>query len=323
VIDKGTDFGVRVGGDGMEVHVLKGEVEAGRGPSLQTLRQSQAVQMSASGVSPIPVNQGSFLTGLPPSPRGAIGWAHWAFDEGEGDSTLAVSAGLPGTSSAARLLSLDGASGGPHWTHGQFGAALAFDGEDDYVQTDFPGVGGARQRTVAFWAKVPRDLQPKNGYAMVSWGSTQQLTEGWQISVNPKEEEGPLGRVRVARIGGPIIGSTDLRDDRWHHLAVVFYGGEQPAPSTQVLIYVDGELETTARKGVLNVQTDTVGPAARKVAFGLNLGPAGTAEPQRPRSYRVFRGCLDEVFICDAALSQSQVRELMARNFTKAFASAP
>jgi hypothetical protein len=144
--------------------------------------------------------------------------------------------------------------------------------------------------------------------------------EGWQISVNPKEEQGPLGRLRVARIGGPIIGSTDLRDDHWHHVAVVFYGGEEPSRATQVLIYVDGELEPTVRKGMLAVRTDTEGPNTRKVAFGLNIGPAN---PNRklPPTWRVFRGCLDEVFICDAALSHEQVRDLMTRNFTAAFAA--
>ena len=322
VVDKGTDFGVHVGQGGMEVHVLKGEVEAGRGSALQTLRESQAVQISDRGVSTIPVNQGSFLTGLPPAPRGAIGWVHWPLDEGAGATSQAMSAGLQGTNSPARLLSLAGASPGPQWTTGQFGAALAFDGEDDYVQTDFPGIAGAAQRTVAFWAKVPRNIQPQNGYAMVSWGSTQALTEGWQISINPKEDEGPLGRVRVARIGGPIIGTTDLRDDRWHHLAVVFYGGAQLAPSTQVLIYVDGDLENTARKGVLNVQTDTASRAARKVTFGLSLGPGGP-DPRPPQTFHVFRGCLDEIFICNAALNQTQVRDLMVRNFTQAFAPAP
>ena len=172
-----------------------------------------------------------------------------AFDEGQGDSAKATGAGLGGVSGRpARLLSLKGALPGPKWTTGEFGSALSFDGENDYVQTDFPGIGGDAARTVAVWVKVAHDFEPKNGYAIICWGSTQALTEGWQISINPKEDQGPLGRLRVARIGGPIIGTTDLRDDRWHHIAVVFYGGGQDGPSTQVLIYVDGEIDQTCAR---------------------------------------------------------------------------
>lgn len=320
VVDRGTDFGVHIGEKGMEVHVLKGLVEAGRGPTLRPVRENEALQMSAQAVSTIPADAGRFLTKLPPPVTQPIGWVHWAFDENEGELTKSTSAGLDSSDQPARLLTLDNASPGPQWTNGQFGSALSFDGEDDYVQTDFPGIGGSAARTVAFWVKVPRDFQPKNSYAIICWGSAQELTEGWQISINPKEDEGPLGRLRVARIGGPVIGSTDLRDDRWHHVAVVFYGGRnETVPSTQVLMYIDGELERTVRKGMLNVRTDTIGSNSRKVAFGLNMGPANP-NPNRPHTWRVFRGCLDEVFICDAALSQTQVRALMTRNHVEAFA---
>jgi len=142
--------------------------------------------------------------------------------------------------------------------------------------------------------------------------------EAWQISVNPKAETGALGRLRVGRIGEPIIGTTDLRDDRWHHVAVVFYGGDHPDATTQVLMYVDGQLERTHRKSMPIVHTDTASIGSKKVAFGLNIGPVGK-RPGKPPEWLVFRGCMDEVFICDGALSQSQVRELMARNYTDAF----
>ncbi|HET6409513.1 MAG TPA: LamG-like jellyroll fold domain-containing protein, partial [Chthoniobacteraceae bacterium] len=321
VVDRGTDFGVHIGEKGMEVHVLKGLVEAGRGRALQPLRENQAIQMSAKQINTIPADAGRFLTNLPPKSVQPVGWVHWRLDENEGEETHSTGAGMDGVSKPAKLLSLEGASRGPQWTNGQFGSALSFDGKDDYVQTDFSGISGSAARTVAFWIKVPRDFEPKNGYAIVCWGSTKELTEGWQISVNPKEDQAPLGCLRVARIGGPILGTTDLRDDRWHHVAVVLYGSEHASVSTQVLIYIDGNLERTVRKGMLNVRTDTAGPNTRKVAFGLNIGPANP-DPSRPPAWRVFRGCLDEIFICDSALTQQQVRELMLRNHTQAFAGA-
>jgi hypothetical protein len=318
VVDKGTDFAVNVAASTMEVHVLKGLVEAGRGSTLQPLRENEALQISTNTVNSIPMDPGQFLTNAPPSVRRPIGWVHWSFDENAGEAIEARSAGLGLIDLSAQLTALNAASAGPQWTTGQFGSALSFDGEDDYVQTNFPGISGDAPRTVAFWVKVPTDFRIKNGYALVSWGSTVEEGEAWQISVNPKAETGELGRLRVGRIGEPVIGTTDLRDDRWHHVAVVFYGGERAEVATQILIYVDGQLERSHRKSMPIVHTDIDSPGSKKVAFGLNIGPVGK-RPGKPPEWLVFRGCMDEVFICDGALSQAQVRDLMTRNYTDAF----
>jgi hypothetical protein len=318
VVDRGTDFAVNIAASSMEVHVLKGLVEAGRGSTLQPLREREALQISAKAVNAIPMDSGQFLTNAPPALLRPIGWAHWSFDENAGTTTEGRSAGLGPIDPAAQLTALNQNPAGPQWTTGQFGAALAFDGEDDYVQTAFPGISGDAPRTVAFWVKVPTDFRLKNGYALVSWGSTVEEGEAWQISVNPKAETGELGRLRVGRIGEPVIGTTDLRDDRWHHVAVVFYGGDHPDGATQILMYVDGQLERTHRKSMPIVHTDIDSPGSKKVAFGLNIGPVGK-RPGKAPEWLVFRGCMDEVFICDGALSQLQVRELMARNYTDAF----
>jgi len=320
-VDRGTDFGVHVGEKDMEVHTFKGLVDAGSGSKLQPVRANEALQLSAGGISAIAADEGRFLTALPPKVSKHIGWAHWAFNEGQGDTTETEGAGLPGIAPPARLLTLTpDQSKGPQWTTGQFGSALSFDGTGDYVQTEFPGIGESGARTIALWVKAPRDLQPKNGYALVSWGNTDAEGSAWQISLNPKADRGPLGVVRVGRIGEPILGSTDLRDDHWHHLAVIFYGNEERNHETEVLIYVDGELERTLRKGVPIVHTDVSSPNARKVAFGLNIGPYNTFDRTKPAHWLVFRGCLDEIFICDAALSHEQVHELMTRNRVAAFA---
>jgi len=319
VVDKGTAFAVQVGDAGMEVHVLEGLVEAGRGSKLQPVRKNEGLKMSALAVNAIPADGDRFLTELPPKAGHPIGWVHWAFDENGGILTRTNGSGLTSTHLPARLSTLQPGSAGPQWTTGQFGSALQFDGEDDYVQTEFPGISGDTPRTVAFWVKVPRDFNVKNGYSLVSWGSADEEGEALQISINPKIDAGPLGRLRVGRIGAPIIGTTDLRDDRWHHVAVILYGAETPQRSTQVMLYLDGELEPTLRKGMQIVRTNIASANARKVAFGLNIDPRNP-DPSRPAEWRVFRGCLDELFICDAALTPAQVRELMTRNHTDAFA---
>jgi hypothetical protein len=167
---------------------------------------------------------------------------------------------------------------------------------------------------VAFWVKVPSDFRPQEGYAVVSWGSRIQNGAAWQISVNPAEDEGPVGRLRVGVHQGPVVGSTDLRDDHWHHCAVVMYGGKGVDIATHVLLYIDGKLEPAARKAVMPVQTDTQSPLAHGVWLGRNL--TKNAAPQNKDAFRgpSFRGGIDEVYIFDSAMNQTQIRQLMERN---------
>jgi hypothetical protein len=168
VVDKGTDFAVHVGAGRMEVHVLKGLVEAGRGSSLQPLHANQALQMSAGTTNAIPAMLDVFLPichhARPGDRLGSLGIRR---KPRRPDRNVRCAARHHHAARAPPFARRR--SAGPRWTTGQFGSALSFDGIDDYVQTDFAGIGGSAARTVAFWAKVPRDFEPKNGYAMICW----------------------------------------------------------------------------------------------------------------------------------------------------------
>ena len=129
----------------------------------------------------------------------------------------------------------------------------------------------ANRRTVAFWVKVPRSSQTNEGYGIINWGTSGRPGMAWQISVNPEVEDGPLGRLRVGVHGGWVVGTSDLRDDRWHHCAVVMYGGHRPDAGTHVLLFVDGELEPAARKAVQEIRTETKGALAHNMWLGRNL----------------------------------------------------
>lgn len=309
IIDVGTRFGVEVGprGRGTEVHVLDGLVRASvpGEAAARELRESQALRIEARSATAIPADDTRFLTRLPPRSASPAAYAHWPFDEGDGPTTRA--AGALATATAARLESLAGDGGGPSWVAGRFGSALAFDGAGDFVATDFGGIPGGRARTVALWAKVPADWEPSNGFALVSWG-TMRPGAAWQISINPLADDGPIGRLRVGVHTSQVIGTRDLRDGRWHHLAAVLFDGAGPRDTTHILLFVDGELETAARKGIREVQTDTGRPGATAVALGRNM------DPHPHRGGRVFRGALDEVFIFDAALPHEAIGRLMREN---------
>jgi len=315
LVDQGTEFGVNVTASGdTEVHVLEGLVEAkpdSRAQSLQ-LSRNQAVRLTRQNVEQFPADAGSFITDLPPPPALAIGFLHWSFDEGQGNVSINLGHGLGATNALARLLSFPENQSGPSWISGQFGSGLYFDGKDDFVECEFPGIPGGEPRTVAFWAKVPRNSQTNEGYGIINWGTFGRPGMAWQISVNPEIKDGPLGRLRVGVHGGWVVGSSDLRDDRWHHCAVVMYGGHRPDAGTHILLFVDGDLEPAARKAVQEIRTITSGALAHNMWLGRNLSY------QTPNSWFTggpfFRGCLDEVFVFNAALNQEQLRSLMKHN---------
>jgi hypothetical protein len=119
---------------------------------------------------------------------------------------------------------------------------------------------------------------------------------------------------------GYVVGTTDLRDDRWHHCAVVMYGGHRPDSATHILLYLDGELEPAARKAVREIRTEIAGADAHNMWLGRNLsyGP-----PRNEYSMgRFFRGDVDEVFVFNVALDQEQIRSLMKYNAPTARRSA-
>jgi len=313
VIDVGTEFAVKSTGDEMEVHVLKGEVEAKAtvGKAV-ALKQDKALRLGKNGAAGLTASPVSFLTALPPKHgSGALDYLHWAFDENQGIETRAEIRGFPESSDTiGRFSSLPGGSAIPQWTKGVFGSGIAFGGQDDYVQTEFPGFGGSSARTVACWVKVPEDLKANEGYALVSWGAHNTPGDTWQVSINPDKFDGPVGSLRCGTHEGQVVGSTDLRNGKWHHVAAVLYEGRPANVSTHILLYVDGRLEPAARKSVMRINTDITGPRAQKVSFGKNSA-VRTAENRMPK--HTFRGDLDEVTLCPAALSQGEIRKLMEK----------
>jgi hypothetical protein len=313
VVDLGTEFGVSVGDDGVETHVLEGEVEAiPNGGGKVLLKKNDALRFDGTGGKRITADPGSFYTALPPqraeSPRGI----HWPL---EGAGLGRDTAEVRGFSEAGYDLNSRAMEQGstPTEVPGVFGKAFAFDGKGGYAESDFPGIGGREPRTVSFWVKVPQDFNVREGFGIVSWGQFSGDNYGgvWQVSINPVEQEGPVGHLRVGAHGGQIIGETDLRDGQWHHVAVVLFEASQADIGKHVLIYLDGELEPISRRSLLELNTRT-----EDASHGVWLGRNITYNQSVPNHHHggFFRGEVDEVFIFDTALSHDEIRELQTHN---------
>lgn len=299
VVDLGTEFGVAVGDDGkVETHVLEGEVEAyPNGGGMVLLKRDDALSFSNGGER-IKADGGEFYTSLPPV-RGSKSQAiHWSFDDPSDPGDLELK-----RMNDSRL---------PEYVDGRFGKAMSFDGKGAYAESPFKGIGGGQSRTVSFWVKVPKDFSLREGFAVMSWGrfAAEKPGEVWQIAINPTLEQGPAGRLRVGTHEGQVVGSTDLRDDQWHHVAVVLYGGSQPDVGTHVLVYLDGSLEPISRRALQEIRTEV-----EKAKHGVWLGRDITyGENTVKRVGGFFRGEVDEAYIFDSALTREDIRALREHN---------
>jgi ferric-dicitrate binding protein FerR (iron transport regulator) len=307
--DLGTAFAVDVRDDReTDLHVLEGEVEVsatGRhavNPP-QILRQSEAVRLAAGSMLPISFradNPGARRKQrnpkIPPS-------VHWSFDSWDGNTTT--------DSTRGHLLKLQQkkSPATPETLDGPFGLALHFDGQGTFARSDYPGVGGSQARTVACWLRMQPDepsARPMpNG--IIAWG-VKRSSGKWQLAWNRAAGQGTVGAARVEFGDGFAIGSTDLRDGRWHHLAVVYLGGPKANVATHVRIYVDGRLDCLSGRRMRRIDTDTTSAAARPLLLGRYLGQA----PGREGFF--FEGDLDEVHIFEGSLLPGQVERLMKRN---------
>lgn len=319
LVDLGTKFAVAVQKfGGMEVHVLEGEVDATVKGVTSRLKEDQAIRLEGGQTSLIKADMSRFVTRIPDYQNKPPRYVRWSFDEGSGSAVINTGKDLS-EGKSGELKSFSGKGSGPKRIEGVFGKALDFDGDDAFIDTDFEGIIGSGPRTVAFWVKVPKDFNPRQGYGIINWGKVRVPGGAWQISANGTEKDGPLGRLRIGTHWGQVIGTTDLRDGAWHHCAVVLYGDEERAPNTatHILLYVDGQLEPAARKSLRLVKTVASPSEANErqgIWMGRNLGFEKEGSPSAKRYGKFFRGGVDEMVICDMALNQEQILRLMEEN---------
>ena len=172
------------------------------------------------------------------------------------------------------------------WVGGMRSGALQFDGINDYVEiSGYKGVVGSQARTVAAWIKTTTTGE------IVTWG-TAAPGEKWIFRV--QDDDGAAGAIRVQVGAGAITGSTDVRDELWHHVAAVLEDGLSDIGD--VKLYVDGLLESTSYSS---------GPRQINTASSSNMKIGVFAG-----SDRYFTGKIDDVRIYDYSLSKSEIAVL-------------
>jgi len=320
VVDLGTEFTMSAEATGeAEVLVLKGQVEAQPTQSATSdrqpivLREKESRRFAISGISNVKGSQEKFARMAQPisldhfSPPTHL--LHWAFDESKGNVLEADAFGLPVPTSSAHLfetfdLAVAHANGRRH-------GALRFDGHF-YAGAKFPGIAEYAPHTVVFWLKLGKDANLANAYAMVAWGVNSQRLGSHPIHIgwNRNPGEATVGVLRTDYGGGYAVGSTSLRDGRWHHVAVVLVPSDDAGNPLAVNQYVDGRLEGEGRPSAPGSDV-FMRSAGRMPNDALWLGcRIGINDVRSER----FVGEMDEMFIADRALEPQEIVCLMEHN---------
>jgi len=175
--------------------------------------------------------------------------------------------------------------GSPLWEDVEHsGGSMIFDGIDDYIEIEgYKGITGRGSRTVSAWIKT------STAGDIVNWGTIGLGGGNWILRLNETVSwGGATGALRVDVYGGRIVAATDLRDDQWHHVAVVLVSDGSPDVS-EIKFYVDSELETSTY--IAQEPINTVGGV--DMLIGSN-----------------FSGLIDDVRIYRRALTVGEIHEL-------------
>ncbi len=189
------------------------------------------------------------------------------------------------------------------------GKSLEFD-RNAWVDTGYLGVAGGKDRTVACWIRMADEKKAKIAGPIVTWGYGRRRDaqgdliagKAWMLSVAPHKSKAPedYGVLRLNVGDHTAYGTTNLRDGSWHHVAVVTIDEDY---GTSLLLYIDGQLESTRHDVVQAMDTKTDASRSRPVQFGRHLFVRD----------RYLEGALDEMYLFDGALSGDEIRELMSR----------
>jgi hypothetical protein len=299
VVDLGTEFSMVADDSGAtEVFVLKGSVETRAGEESQplVLREREARRFAkgkrSSEVTDHELKWGRLarLAALESTPR-PLHFLHCSFD--------ADAAGRPLAGQAwARDPNADQ-------------SAIAGPFRDAFQMSDLSygmlqmssEVRTAPVQTVAFWLKVPHGAGLSEAGPVVAWSRPGKGGSRVAIGWNGLPSQGPVGALRTTLGRGSVVGETSVRDEQWHHIAVILSPRRHPE-KVQVRQYIDGRLDGVSTRRPLK----RVRPSETTPDDLLWLGRASADATEN------FHGAIDELYVIDRALSPQEIHRLMEKN---------
>lgn len=176
--------------------------------------------------------------------------------------------------------------GDPQWqpAGGKFGGALHFDGEDDYVETNYSG--NLPVWTVAAWINGDAEPASQGPSGPVHWQTNLQINWDHQDD----NFRGAAGTMVQDTWYGASFG--DLQANTWYHLVATY----------------DGENLKAYKNGVLITKTTTALGSSSSESETLKLGRHSTYTG----ATNYFRGSVDDVRLYNYALPADDISAIYA-----------
>jgi hypothetical protein len=196
---------------------------------------------------------------------------------------------------------IDGAA-----TAAQFRGASGTPANDPVLYIDDTGAADPfrlKTYTAGCWVRTAkRGLTQR---AMSKIPSTGASLDSW-IELGVLTTNVAFCSVPLSASPAAATGSTDICDDRWHHIAFSYDGAT-------VRLYVDGVLEDTVM-GVSNFALTTNAAPFNIGGYGGNAGTAVTTP---------WYGRIDEAFVTPDVLSDDQIRLIYAAKIPHGYSTTP
>lgn len=202
--------------------------------------------------------------------------AVWLFEEGAGKTVKDAS----GNGHDGEF------AGSPKWVKAKFGTGLEFPGDaGGYVVVDSTEKLELETLSIEAWVKVEEPTGKWQGIVCKQQAGCTNRNYGIWVNVNSSVLHAQIGANGGCAFS--IDGTTDITDDKWHHLAFTFDG-------KMGKVYVDGELENEAP----NAQTFQ---SADPITIGVpNLDNANG-----------LKGIIEEIRISNVARTEEEIQEAM------------
>ena len=202
--------------------------------------------------------------------------AVWLFEEGAGD----VAKDASGNGHDGEF------AGKPKWVKAKFGGGLEFPGNDSgYVVVESTKKLELETLSIEAWVKVEEGTGKWQGIVCKQKAGCGNRNYGIWVHVDQHVLHSEIGANGAC--GFAIDATTDITDNKWHHLAFTYDGKMGRA-------YVDGELEIEAPNG-------TTFQSADPITIGVpNLNNANG-----------LKGVIDEIRISNVARTEAEIKEAM------------
>ena len=202
--------------------------------------------------------------------------AVWLFEEGAGKTVTDAS----GNGHDGKF------AGSPKWVKAKFGTGLEFPGDaGGYIVVDSTKKLELETLSIEAWVKVKEGTGKWQGLVCKQQAGCTNRNYGIWVHVDKSVLHAQIGANGGCAFS--IDGTSDITDNKWHHLAFTYDG-------KMGRVYVDGELETEAPNAQTFQSDDpiTIGVPNLDNANGL-------------------KGIIEEIRISNVARTEDEIQEAM------------